>query len=79
MAEGSYNDLASPRMARAGARASGGKLHMDPDDPTLDPTLAPGFWVGPAMMANLFTREHNAVCDRLGAENPFAPWQPIQA
>jgi hypothetical protein len=54
-----------------------GKLHVTPDgmlilpdDPQLDPTLVPGFWVGLAMMAGLFTLEHNAVCDRLKAEYP---------
>ena len=30
----------------------------------------PGFWVGFAMMAELFTREHNAICNRLREEYP---------
>src|SRR5215216_155506 len=29
-----------------------------------------GFWIGLAMMHTLFTREHNAICDRLRAEYP---------
>lgn len=29
-----------------------------------------GFWLGLAMMHTLFTREHNAICDRLSAEYP---------
>jgi hypothetical protein len=54
-----------------------GKLHLTadgqlplPDDPTLDPTRVPGWWTGLGMLATLFVREHNAVCDRLKAEYP---------
>lgn len=55
----------------------GGKLHVTdagllplPDDPATDPTQVPGFWTGLGMMATLFIREHNAVCDRLRSEYP---------
>ncbi|MGY1804170.1 peroxidase family protein [Blastococcus sp. SYSU D00922] len=41
-----------------------------PDDPALDPTRVPGWWTGLGMLATLFVREHNAVCDRLRAEYP---------
>jgi hypothetical protein len=41
-----------------------------PDDPALDPTRVPGWWTGLGMLATLFVREHNAVCDRLKAEYP---------
>jgi Animal haem peroxidase len=55
----------------------GGKLHLTedgmiplPEDPATDPTRVPGWWTGLGMMATLFVREHNAVCDRLAAEYP---------
>ncbi len=41
-----------------------------PTDPENNPALVPGFWLGLAMMQTLFTREHNAICDRLRAEYP---------
>ncbi|MDK0524062.1 peroxidase family protein [Streptomyces sp. ML-6] len=54
-----------------------GKLHLwddeqppVPADPSQDPTRVPGFWLGLAMMQDLFTREHNAVCDHLHAAYP---------
>jgi heme peroxidase len=54
-----------------------GKLHvLDngllplPDDPAKDPSRVPGFWLGTEMMRTLFTREHNAICDRLRSEYP---------
>jgi hypothetical protein len=46
-----------------------GKLPL-PDDPAIDPTRVPGWWTGLGMLATLFVREHNAVCDRLKAEYP---------
>jgi Animal haem peroxidase len=58
-----------------------GKLKVPPDGPpdemiSADPNTEkrafdePGFWVGFAMMITLFTREHNAICDRLREEYP---------
>ncbi|MBW8879794.1 MAG: heme peroxidase, partial [Acidobacteria bacterium] len=55
-----------------------GKLHLSDDgtvpalstDPAQDPTRAPGWWTGLAMLGTLFVREHNAVCDMLKAEYP---------
>jgi hypothetical protein len=54
-----------------------GKLHLTPEgkiplpeDPALDPTRVPGWWTGLGMLATLFVREHNAVCDRLKADYP---------
>ena len=41
-----------------------------PDDPRLDPSQVPGFWLGLAMMGTLFCREHNAVCGALKAAYP---------
>ena len=58
----------------------GGKFRIDPDglppyptDPTQNPALVPGFWLGLAMMGILFVREHNAICDRLQADYPHWP------
>jgi hypothetical protein len=55
----------------------GGKLRIGADglipvDPRGDkhPADEPGFWAGIAMMHSLFVREHNAICDRLGAAYP---------
>src|ERR687896_1323855 len=54
-----------------------GKLKIGPDglipvDPNSKkhPADEPGFWIGLGMMHTLFTREHNAICDRLRAEYP---------
>jgi hypothetical protein len=50
-----------------------GKLHIGPDGlPLMDAdTLAqPGLWIGLVLLHALFTREHNAICDRLRAEYP---------
>jgi hypothetical protein len=54
-----------------------GKLKIGPDglipvDPNSEkhPADEPGFWIGLIMMHTLFTREHNAICDRLRAEYP---------
>ncbi|AIJ23018.1 peroxidase family protein [Amycolatopsis methanolica] len=44
-----------------------------PDDPSRDPALVPGFWLGTEMLRTLFTLEHNAICDRLHAEYPSWP------
>ncbi|GHG53837.1 peroxidase family protein [Streptomyces griseocarneus] len=35
-----------------------------------DPSSVPGFWLGLVMMHDLFTREHNAICDHLHAAYP---------
>src|SRR4051794_24203359 len=66
--------LEEQRRVRTG---QDGKLHLTadgrlplPDDPAIDPTRVPGWWTGLSMMATLFVREHNAVCDRLKAEYP---------
>jgi hypothetical protein len=40
------------------------------DDAEHDPANTAGFWLGLAMMHNLFILEHNAVCDRFRAEHP---------
>jgi hypothetical protein len=41
-----------------------------PDDDKHNPALVPGWWLGLNLMATVFVREHNAVCDRLNAEYP---------
>ena len=50
-----------------------GKLNVGPDG--LSPSAPrrsqePGSWLGLALLFNLFTLEHNAICDRLKAEYP---------
>ncbi|MFI9310842.1 peroxidase family protein [Streptomyces triculaminicus] len=52
-----------------------GKLYLRDDErptpgPATDPSSIPGFWLGLAMMHDLFTREHNAICDQLHAAYP---------
>jgi hypothetical protein len=41
-----------------------------PDDPAMSPASLPGWWLGLNMLATIFIREHNAVCDRMKAEHP---------
>ena len=54
----------------------GGKLILTngfppvPTDPTRNPTLIPGFWLGIGMMESLFVQEHNAICDMLAESHP---------
>ncbi|ABW12098.1 Animal haem peroxidase [Parafrankia sp. EAN1pec] len=54
-----------------------GKLRVGPgglpgyfDEPGKDPAREPGFWLGLALFHTVFTREHNAICDRLHAAYP---------
>ena len=58
-------------------RADGGKLHVTaaglipyPTDPDVNPALVPGFWLGLAMLQNLFTLEHNSIVDHLSGRYP---------
>jgi len=44
-----------------------------PDDPRINPTLVPGWWLGLSLMRTIFTLEHNAICDRLRSEYPAWP------
>jgi hypothetical protein len=48
---------------------SNGLLQL-PSDPTLNPAMVPGWWLGLEMMQTLFTLEHNSICDRLRSEYP---------
>jgi hypothetical protein len=52
-----------------------GKLRVTPDGSIPPPLLdaasqVPGWWLGLALLYTLFTREHNAICDRLRAAHP---------
>lgn len=67
-------DPAIERMVRSG---TGGKVNVGaggivplPTDPKLDPRQVPGWWLGLQMLVNLFSLEHNAICDRLAADYP---------
>lgn len=54
-------------------RSEGGKLGVGPNGliPINPEALAqPGAWLGLALLVNLFTLEHNAICDHLRAEYP---------
>ncbi|MFE7559765.1 peroxidase family protein [Kitasatospora sp. NPDC057500] len=62
------------RLLRTG---ESGRLHVRDDgrlppnaDPARDPSRIPGFWLGLAMMQQLFAREHNAICDHLHRSYP---------
>ena len=41
-----------------------------PEDPALNPTLVPGFWLGLGMMWTLFVHEHNSVAEMLATHYP---------
>lgn len=41
-----------------------------PKEPSQDPSRVTGFWTGMAMLITVFTREHNAICDRLRGAYP---------
>jgi hypothetical protein len=41
-----------------------------PQHPGLNPALVPGWWLGLDMMATLFIREHNTICDHLASAYP---------
>ena len=65
-------------FAQAIRTHEGGKLRLDPDgqlprdlDDKLDLTgVAGNFWLGLALLHTLFTREHNAICDRIAEAHP---------
>jgi len=65
-------------FARAIRAHEGGKLRLDPDgqlprdlDDKVDLTgVAGNFWLGLALLHTLFTREHNAICDRIAEAHP---------
>ena len=71
------NNRQQQQVARTGVD---GKLDVFGNEQSLQPIISshtdasrePGFWLGLSMMATLFTREHNAICDRLRTE--FADW-----
>jgi hypothetical protein len=76
--DGSQIYGSEPRLSAALREGSGGRLRLDPDghlprdlDEKLDLTgVAGNFWLGLALLHTLFTREHNAIADRLAQEHP---------
>ena len=58
------------RMVRQAGSASESGSELLPA-PLLDQLAqVPGWWLGIALLVNLFAREHNAICDRLATEYP---------
>jgi hypothetical protein len=76
--DGSQIYGSEPAVSAALREGKGGRLRLDPDgqlprdlDDKLDLTgVAGNFWLGLALLHTLFTREHNAVADRLAQEHP---------
>jgi hypothetical protein len=72
-----YGDSAAQQQVIRAGGGKGAKLNVSPtgllvlpDDPEVDPSQVPGFWVGLAMMGSLFSAEHNAVVDALARAYP---------
>ncbi len=67
----------TPEQARFLRSGRDGKLVLGPngraplpEDPTMNPAMVPGWWLGLSLMRTIFTLEHNAICDRLRADLP---------
>ena len=76
--DGSQIYGSDPALSAALREGQGGRLRLDPDgqlprdlDDKVDLTgVAGNFWLGLALLHTLFSREHNAIADRLAQEHP---------
>ena len=74
------------KLVSTGKFVPGGKLYLDRDNLSLDPVhpihpialagFSQNWWAGLSLLHTLFTREHNAICDRLQQE--YADWDDDQ-
>jgi hypothetical protein len=79
--------LKALRTDREGRPVPDGKLFLDGENLSLDPSNAEvalsGFvgnwWLGLSLLHTLFTREHNAICDKLRQEYPHWPDEQVFA
>lgn len=65
---GGTNDLQDRVRSGLDGKLKVGANGLVPIDP--EALQQPGAWLGLALLVNLFTLEHNAICDRLRAEYP---------
>jgi len=67
------------KLESTGKLVKDGKLYLEEDNLTLDPSNAQGpllgfvgnWWAGLSLLHTVFAREHNAICDRLRLEFPY--------
>jgi hypothetical protein len=73
------------RTDTSGNLVADGKLFLDGENLSLDPSnsevalsgFTGNWWVGLSLLHTLFTREHNAICDKLRQEYPLWPDEQI--
>jgi hypothetical protein len=79
--------LRALRTDREGRPVPDGKLFLDGENLSLDPSnsevalsgFVGNWWLGLSLLHTLFTREHNAICDKLRQEYPHWPDEQVFA